>query len=631
MKNQTRILTLLLVLILILQTFTLSASAITFVEIEVDNYAAGTQPSKYSSQYNSGQRDVVATTLNGTSADAYYNGSYEFDVLSEKSANEIKNALTQLMTSTHKKTSSYNDCRDMAVNTDCENEDGRVLLLYTSYSATRSEYNGWNREHVWPKSLGGNNTTGGGADLHHIRPSDAGVNSSRGNKKYGESGNSATEKYGTNPAVGILGGTYNSTYFEPLDNVKGDVARIVLYVWVRWGSAWGAESVTEVFQSVDLLLEWCELDPVDTWELGRNEVVEAYQGNRNVFIDYPEYAWLVFGRDVPDDMVTPSGEASGGVTGGGNTDGGNTGSGTTTPDPDVPETPKTEKEILDAAYALSAGETLDGTYTLTGVITALDNYNNPTIVVGDYTSQPMYCYRLVDSRFEIGATITVTGTIINYNGLIEMKDCTLDSIILPEYDECTNHVDQNEDYVCDNCGTQLERPTEPPIDDECTDHVDQDEDYVCDNCGTQLERPTEPPVDDECTDHVDQDEDYVCDNCGTQLEKPDDPDTPTPPTADKNDFTSIVTKLTEGIYFGKAEYTKICEALTLYSNLSDVDKEAVETQYTALKAIIANYNNKVEDMNSDANDVSSKLLELSVVAVTVLPFAALALLGKKYF
>ena len=198
------------------------------------------------------------------------------------------------MTSTHKYISSYDDCHYRADQTDCENNNGKVLLLYTSYTATMDQYNGWNREHVWPKSLGGNNTSGGGADLHHIRPSDAVVNSTRGNKKYGYAdGGKAVN--GSNPATGYLGGHYK-TYFEPLDNVKGDVARIVLYVYVRWGTAWGADSVTEVFQSVDVLLEWCELDPVDTWEMGRNEVVENIQGNRNVFIDYPELAWTLFGK-----------------------------------------------------------------------------------------------------------------------------------------------------------------------------------------------------------------------------------------------------------------------------------------------------------------------------------------------
>jgi len=302
MERMKKVLAVMLVLFMLVQ-----ASPVTLVV-----FAADDRQYTYDDTYNSGKRDQVATTLNGTSANAYYTGSYAYDSLSKQSASSIQSALKTLMTSTHKKISSYNNCRDMADQTDCENEDGRVSLIYTQYSATMSQYNGWNREHVWPQSLGGGNTSGGGADLHHIRPSDAVVNSTRGNKKYGNA-DGGKSVYGSNPASGMLGGT-SGTYFEPNDNVKGDVARICLYVYVRWGSAWGADSITEVFQSVDVLLDWCEMDPVDTWELGRNEVVEAYQGNRNVFIDYPEYAWLIFGEAVPTNMSTPSGKASSGTT-----------------------------------------------------------------------------------------------------------------------------------------------------------------------------------------------------------------------------------------------------------------------------------------------------------------------------
>ena len=296
MKNLKRsILAMLLVVVLI-------ASSIVPVS------AAGTQPSKYSTTNNSGTRHVVCTTLDGTSAASYYTGSYTYDRLEELSASTLLTTLRGLMTSTHKYKSSYANCRDYANKTDCENGNGKISLIYTGYFATMSQWNGWNREHVWPQSLGGGNTSGGGADLHHIRPSDAVVNSTRGNKKYGEAdGGKAVN--GNNPATGVLGGYTVGNYFEPLDNVKGDIARICLYVYVRWGSDWGADSITEVFQSVDVLLAWCEMDPVDTWEMGRNEVVEDIQGNRNVFIDYPEYAWLIFGREVPYDMVTPSGEA----------------------------------------------------------------------------------------------------------------------------------------------------------------------------------------------------------------------------------------------------------------------------------------------------------------------------------
>ena len=297
-KIRIRFTALLLVLVL------LSASVITV-------HAAPTTglPTTYSKQYNSGTRNVVCTTLSGTSADLYY-ANYDYDDLSELSQSQLFSKLQTLMRTTHTYISSYNDCHYKANQTDCTNGSGsNVSLIYTSYSATMDQWNGWNREHVWPKSLGGNSQTGGGADMHHIRPADASVNTSRSNKKYGEAGSNPTAKYGANPASGYLGGHYNSTYYEPLDNVKGDVARICLYVYVRWNSDWGASNITSVFQSVDVLLEWCELDPVDSWEMGRNEVIGAIQGNRNVFIDYPEYAWLIFGKEVPDDMVTPSGKA----------------------------------------------------------------------------------------------------------------------------------------------------------------------------------------------------------------------------------------------------------------------------------------------------------------------------------
>ena len=296
-------------------------------------------PSQYSSTSNSGQRDEICTTLDGTGADDYYTGNYEYDKLDDLSSATLLTTLRKLMTDTHDYISSYTDCKNYSDKTDCEKNNGRVTLIYTSYSATMSQWNGWNREHVWPQSLGGGNTSGGGADLHHIRPSDGTVNSTRSNKKYGYA-DGGKAVYGSNPATNYLGG-YSGTYFEPLDNVKGDVARIVLYVYVRWGTAWGADSVTEVFQSVDVLLEWCALDPVDTWEMGRNEVVEGIQGNRNVFIDYPELAWLLFDREIPENMITPSGEAKDGSSEGGNNGG-------STQDPtDPPEvTPPTEDPVL---------------------------------------------------------------------------------------------------------------------------------------------------------------------------------------------------------------------------------------------------------------------------------------------
>ncbi len=269
--------------------------------------AAG-QPSSYSSSSNSGERGVVCTSLKGTGAEDYYTGDYSYENLSSMSQSFLLSSLRKLMTDTHTRNSSYDTCKTMATKTDCENNDGKIIMLYTSYSGSYSQYNGgngWNREHVWPKSLGGFETEGPGADLHHIRPTENRTNSKRGNAKYGNVTGSSV----TGNLSGLVGGNLGS-YYEPLDNVKGDVARICLYVYVRYGGSYTkCSSITNVFQSIDVLLEWCALDPVDTWEMGRNEVVEAYQGNRNVFIDYPELAWAIYGMKAPSDMITPSGNS----------------------------------------------------------------------------------------------------------------------------------------------------------------------------------------------------------------------------------------------------------------------------------------------------------------------------------
>lgn len=270
----------------------------------------------YSTKANSGVRHEVCTSLEGTGAADYYTGAYTYDALSGQCGDQLLSTLRTLLTTTHTTKTTYSQCRDLAVKTDCENGDGTTIsLIYTSYSAVRSDYindrsRGWNREHVWPKSQGGfTEKETPGADLHHVRPSDSGINSTRGNKIYGEvtGGKSVT---GAGYTGNAQGGTSGGTYFEPLDQVKGDVARICLYMYVRYGAEYSkCGKITNVFQSVEVLLDWCALDPVDTWEMGRNEVVSAIQGNRNVFIDYPELAWLLFEEQIPADLVTPSGGA----------------------------------------------------------------------------------------------------------------------------------------------------------------------------------------------------------------------------------------------------------------------------------------------------------------------------------
>ena len=400
MKSLKRsVISLLVILLLVISSF-------------IPSFAAeASQVTSYSTSYNSGQRDVICTTLDGTSADLYYTGDYTYDVLSELSASDLKSELHELMTGTHSYIASYDDCHYKADRTDCQNGDGSVSLIYTSYAATMSQWNGWNREHVWPKSLGGNTTTGGGADLHHIRPADAVVNSTRNNRMYGNIDGTAV--YGKNPATGYLGGYYEGDYYEPLDNVKGDVARICLYVMVRWGSAWGASDITDVFESVDILLEWCELDPVDTWEMGRNEVVEDIQGNRNVFIDYPEYAWLIFSEEIPSDMITPSGAAmngtpsSGGSSSGGDT--GDTGSGST-PEESTPEVGTPSEATLSFASTAQRTEfsTTQQVWEQNGIVFT-NTKTSGSSNIADY-SNPVRLY--AKSSFSVEAPGNITKIVV---------------------------------------------------------------------------------------------------------------------------------------------------------------------------------------------------------------------------
>ena len=155
-----------------------------------------------------------------------------------------------------------------------------MILFYTGASVPKTDnMNVWNREHVWAQSLskyesGGQwfGESGAGADAHHIRPCNPSVNSSRGNDKFGTS----------------------SGYYEPTDEFKGDVARIIFYMMVRYTQA-DSFTFTSVAESLDILLEWNELDPVSPLEENRNDVVEDIQGNRNPFIDYPEFAEEIWG------------------------------------------------------------------------------------------------------------------------------------------------------------------------------------------------------------------------------------------------------------------------------------------------------------------------------------------------
>ena len=211
---------------------------------------------------------------------------------------ELKLAL-RVIISVVIKVETYGDLRYDIPFTDTDpNNSSNIILLYTGKSVSSAWDGGstWNREHVWPKSLGWFSEEGAGADIHHIRPTNNSANSSRGNKPYGEVEHSdSNKKTVTMSGYGSVHYGYaTKEYFEPLDNVKGDIARIIFYLMVRYQEA-DNYSFTTVAQSKEMLLRWNEQDPVDEFEKKRNEESYKIQGNRNPFIDHPECAVLIWG------------------------------------------------------------------------------------------------------------------------------------------------------------------------------------------------------------------------------------------------------------------------------------------------------------------------------------------------
>lgn len=152
---------------------------------------------------------------------------------------------------------------------------------------------GLNSEHTWCQSMGAKDAAKD--DLHHLFPVDAGANSTRNNNPMGEVkkvvqllpdfyGDNQHSRLGTNAA--------GETVFEPRDSHKGDVARAIFYFYVVYGSFNGKASkidLTNFKVEHDTLLRWHQQDPPSSWEIQRNNQIYKLQGNRNPFIDHPDW------------------------------------------------------------------------------------------------------------------------------------------------------------------------------------------------------------------------------------------------------------------------------------------------------------------------------------------------------
>lgn len=261
-------------------------------------FAVTTSAASYS--YNNGKKGVLCKSLS-SSATAYYTSGYDYATLSKLSGTTLEAKLRERMKNGWHG-GSYNDLKTSFKYTDAYN--GSSSSVYCFYSNT--SVTSWNREHVWPQSKGSFDTgsSTAGSDVIHLRPTDSTANSTRSSLPYGEvTGGTYKTVY---TSSGKVAGYYSAAFYEPLDSVKGDVARTLLYVYTRWEE----RNLTDVIDSVDLLLKWCEEDPVDEFEMKRNDICQEICGSRNIFVDYPEYCWRVFGRAIPTHMKTPSGSGN---------------------------------------------------------------------------------------------------------------------------------------------------------------------------------------------------------------------------------------------------------------------------------------------------------------------------------
>lgn len=212
----------------------------------------------------------------------YYNGiifSEDSDLMFEELEMHTKTNHTTILSYGQRHQYLYNADED-------ESNADNVILMYSGESRYWEEYQSnsnshspqtFNTEHVYPQSrLQASDAV---SDLHHLRACDASVNSDRLNYPF-------TDSNGTYKLIG-------ETWF-PGDQWKGDVARMMMYLNVRY-----SETFTRV-GTIDLFLKWNREDPVSTFEEQRNNVIYAAQGNRNPFIDNPYLATLIWGGDAAE-------------------------------------------------------------------------------------------------------------------------------------------------------------------------------------------------------------------------------------------------------------------------------------------------------------------------------------------
>lgn len=260
-----------------------------------------------------GGRDLRTFGLTPGAADDYYADAAEW------SGVYLKNRLHDIIRRSSRL--NYNQVAALIRETDEDPRDpDRVIMVYTGRSLRKSALGAegdagmtWNREHVWAKSRGFPRVNmPAHTDLHHIRPCEVEVNRARGDMIFGDLSEGMPVAEAPGAFVDAARGV-----FQPPSDAKGDVARMLLYMDVRYQGDADREPDLRLVDAVPALarhgvdqqgngyfgnarslLRWHAEDPVSELERQRNEKIFQLQGNRNPFIDHPEFAAAIYRSDV---------------------------------------------------------------------------------------------------------------------------------------------------------------------------------------------------------------------------------------------------------------------------------------------------------------------------------------------
>ncbi|PIE50853.1 MAG: endonuclease I [Flavobacteriales bacterium] len=197
-------------------------------------------------------------------------------------------------------------------------EDPYTFIKGASQCGSGGTNNGhcYNREHIVPQSVFDHQEPMKN-DIHFVRATDSSINSSRSNFPFGVVTNpTKITQNGSKIGYASNSGTYTGKVFEPIDEFKGDVARMIFYFVTRY------ENQIPSFEShgminpsdkhlgltqweLNTLLTWHNQDPVSPTEIDRNNASYNYQGNRNPFIDHPEFVNIIWNYTPDTENPTP--------------------------------------------------------------------------------------------------------------------------------------------------------------------------------------------------------------------------------------------------------------------------------------------------------------------------------------